>query len=186
MRRYYSIVAVLIGLLIIYRIGTAIYIYEAYGALRITSSDSAATIAVGQSGKHYSIIGTGHASVRLAPGAYEVVVTNNRLQKTAFIKISRHKIAEQRIELQTTAEKQAVKNYEEANNLIKYLPYTGRTGDYRVSYAYQTSTDMARPIIIITLANQGAKSQALDWIKSLGFDPNHLQISYQAGNPLAQ
>jgi len=63
--------------------------------------------------------------------------------------------------------------------LIKELPFIDNF--FRVDYgkSERTPNDPSATAVYITLYNQAAKQDALDWIKSTGNDPDKLEIIYR-------
>ena len=64
------------------------------------------------------------------------------------------------------------------NGLPVLLPFNGPNLGYRIDYNYDSSVNGGKLIIIISSENGQEKQNAINWIKSKGFDINNYQVDY--------
>ncbi len=70
---------------------------------------------------------------------------------------------------------------QDAQPLIKQLPFIGPAFEYRIDYGTTPANAKYKnqPGIYIGADSDQGKQDALDWIKAQGFDPNRMNIVYQ-------
>ncbi|MEI7758885.1 MAG: hypothetical protein WCJ05_01765 [bacterium] len=64
------------------------------------------------------------------------------------------------------------------NGLPVLLPFNGPNLGYRIDYNYDSNVNGGKLIIIISSNNGQEKQNAINWIKSKGFDINNYQVDY--------
>lgn len=178
MRKYIFIATLLVIVVSTYEVIPGIYLSQTTGTLAVKTSDPSAILTVSQVGHKSVNFGKGKAKIRLHPGTYQLFVSGDHKQKSKTITILKKQVDTEYIQLVTPEEQKQAQYATEANNLIKTLPYTGLTFTFRVSYVYQNINDTAKPIIVITAPTEQGHQGALNWIRSVNFDPTHLDIKY--------
>jgi hypothetical protein len=183
MKKPTTLVVLLVCLFSTYQIGSAIYLSQKTGTLIVDASDAKATITLTQANHQLLDIGVGKAKVRLQPGSYKVIATDGKFQSTKDTQIYKKITTTANVTLNIQQQNQQAAYNVEANNLIsRYLPFTERHNEYRVSYLYQVNGDVAKPTIVITSSSAKGREDAIKWIQGLGFNPSHLQIQYAGGD----
>lgn len=66
---------------------SAIVTSQTTGILRVTSSDSHASLIVSQDNRQALVFGAGHASIRLKPGSYQISASNTGKQTSAIVAV---------------------------------------------------------------------------------------------------
>jgi len=67
------------------------------------------------------------------------------------------------------------------NPIIKLLPWTGPNFEYRIDYG--NLPDVKGVVLTITAPDEKSKTDALNWIKSQGYDPASFTIKYITESP---
>ncbi len=150
------------------------------GILQASASDKSAVLTLLEAGHREINLSPGNAKVRLLPGSYRLVATANKLQAVSSTQITRGQVTNLHLQLPTTQQPQELQKDAEANKLIQFLPFTGRTYEYRISYRYQSDQGAYHPVIVITAPTQSGQQKALDWIKNQGYNISNLQIEYSS------
>lgn len=178
LRPWLPVLMAVVILLCIYQLALAVYVSQTTGTLLVNSPDTSITITISQKERQaISLTGKRTQRIRLKPGTYQIITSKDRNQSTSSVIIYNKQL------VSFTAKAPADKNKlsessQQANKLIGLLPFTGPEFRYRVDYSYQFSSTQAEPTIIITAPTDQATQDALDWIKSQGYDPLVLPIKY--------
>jgi hypothetical protein len=171
-------IAAVFALFAIYETGWAFHVSKATGVLQLNSSNPAATLSIIQPDHQITNVGTGKIKIRLYPGTYQLIATfeKNQAIKTAQIKKGESLV----ISLEPNAPSPGQQTLKDAqlNTLVKLLPYSGPSLEYKINYFYKFSKNFAQPVITITSNSPEARTAALNWIKRVGFDPSQLDIVY--------
>ena len=176
MKRATSLIFVTAALFLFLQVGIAEHAKQNTGILKAKAFDSGANLYISQTNSPPTKIGVGVTSVRLKPGTYRLMAAKDHLQSFANITIQKSKVTSKTLGQPTRAK--FIQDNSLANSFIELLPYTGPGNEYEVSYSYTYASGVAIPKIIVLASTQAAKSDAQAWIKSVGFDPGKLPISY--------
>lgn len=79
---------------------------------------------------------------------------------------------------QALRNKQARYDTIQGDGLVKLLPFTGGGNEFQVSYTINYSGRQPNLIIVITASTPQGQSDALNWIRQVGFDPSKYTITF--------
>lgn len=181
LRRLILLIFWVVAIYCIYSVVSAALIKRSTGVLNVSSNVIGASIIISQDQRDSRLAGTGSASVRLKPGKYQIYVYANDYQRAEEVTIYKGSVIDRKINLIGAASK---KN---GNGIFDLLPYIGPGADYYISSTPITEGGGSGPSITITEYDNKSGQDALEWIRSLGYDPNDYIINHvpmTAGNGL--
>lgn len=177
-------VIICVVLAVAYEIGSAVFLRQTTGILRVNSPG--AFLTVEQNGDKLVNIGISRAKIRLAPGKYVLIASLNKQQLRREFVIYKQETTTEDFIVTSPLPPQQSTAVVEGNALITYLPFIGPNFDYEVTYSYSYAQGFSLPAIIIIAPNSTYQQDALQWIRAVGFDPSVLNIRYQLAQPQPQ
>jgi|GEM_PF-5796079 len=73
---------------------------------------------------------------------------------------------------------QARYNAIQNDGLVQLLPFTGGGNEFQVSYTINYSSQTPKLIILVTAISAQGQTDALNWIRQVGFDPSKYTITF--------
>lgn len=150
--------------------------------------------------------GVGQGTIKLKPGNAEIVISKNgfeTIRQTVMLKEGESKYLgfalvsnspstadwyQKHPEDAKRAENLSSLNYDQVssdnsqeNPFILKLPFVSSDEQFRIDYG-QSETDSNRIVIYISANSQEARNAALEWIRSVGYDPSKLNIVFLPKN----
>jgi hypothetical protein len=180
LKRILLLISGLVVLFCLYQLGSAIYISQTTGILKVSASDPNATITLRRSGYKTVNVGVGQARVHLSPSPYTLIISSGRNQFSKPVQVFKKQVVTVKVGSLSAGQAQTSQANSAANSLIKLLPFSGPNNEYVVNYSYQFTSGSAQPVINIITATAKGKQDALAWISGLGFNPSAMNIQYSA------
>jgi len=179
MKRAGNYLFIPVVIFVIYMIGSAIFTRQMTGSLKVSSSEPNAVLTVSRDGYQSVVIGEGGSTIRLEPGEYRVGATSTNNQTFKIVTVEKQRTVEEFLDLAVSDEQRLESQKKSQKNLlIELLPYTGPSDSYEITYRFEFSATSAKPIIVIRSNNEQTKQSALEWIKTVGFNPDELDIEF--------
>lgn len=157
----------------IYKISAAVYIVQTTGTLKITSSDPHANIVIGESDSKAEAIGVGNVTVRILPGSYTIIVTNNGFRAVARADVEQGTVTEKNIKTVSSSVTS------DAQNIFDNLPYQNTSSGFLIEATPSATSNGYSKAILITANSASGRQAAIDWIRGGGYDPSDYKITFK-------
>jgi TusA-related sulfurtransferase len=165
MKKYGSLIIVLIVLIFcVFQVTGAFATSRDTGVLNVLSTDAGATITIGKTGYESTNVGTGSAHIRLTPGTYQVIASDNKNQATKMVTIHSKQTTNQNITPVSASNTTS-------SGLLLTLPHEGPSDEYVIAAN-------ASSVITVTASSPQARQDALQWIRTQGYDPSNFNIQF--------
>jgi hypothetical protein len=172
-RHLLSLVLGAVIILFIYSVTADILIDKSTGLLDVSSTDKNAGLTISQPNTQATSIGRGSTSIRLKPGTYQVFASDNGYQTFSTVQISKTQTDNVRLPMVAAA------GSSKANQIFGELPFVGPAAEYQITELTKVSGNSSGPAMLISAPDSSARQDALNWIRSQGFNPSAYIIQYQ-------